>query len=66
VKIAVFGATGSTGRKVIERALALGHEVMAIARRPQAIAAARRFEGFSGGRARYCHPWRELSTALTR
>ena len=37
MKIAVFGATGATGRKVVARALASGHEVVAIARRPQAI-----------------------------
>jgi putative NADH-flavin reductase len=28
----VFGATGATGSKVVERALALGHEVVAIVR----------------------------------
>jgi len=38
MKIAVIGATGGTGKKVIERALTLGHEVIAVARRPEAIA----------------------------
>ncbi|WP_128100901.1 NAD(P)-dependent oxidoreductase [Paenibacillus sp. DCT19] len=37
MKIAVIGATGGTGRKVMERALELGHEVVAIARRPEMI-----------------------------
>lgn len=37
MKIAVFGATGATGSKVVARALASGHEVVAIARRPQAV-----------------------------
>ncbi len=37
MRIVVFGATGSTDRKVVERALASGHEVAAIVRRPQAI-----------------------------
>lgn len=38
MNITVIGATGATGRKVIERALELGHEVVAVARRPEAIA----------------------------
>ncbi|REK74441.1 NAD(P)-dependent oxidoreductase [Paenibacillus paeoniae] len=37
MKIAIIGATGGTGRKVMERALALGHEVVAVARRPEVI-----------------------------
>ncbi len=37
MKITVIGATGATGRKVIERALELGHEVVAVARRPEVI-----------------------------
>ncbi|WP_269085362.1 NAD(P)H-binding protein [Peribacillus muralis] len=36
MKITVIGATGATGRKVVERALELGHEVIAVARRPEA------------------------------
>jgi uncharacterized protein YbjT (DUF2867 family) len=39
MKIAVFGATGGTGKRVVEQALASGHEVIAVARRPEAIAA---------------------------
>ncbi|WP_309147192.1 NAD(P)-dependent oxidoreductase [Paenibacillus illinoisensis] len=38
MKVTVIGATGATGRKVIERALDLGHEVVAVARRPEVIA----------------------------
>src|SRR5690242_5437675 len=40
MKIVVFGATGGTGKRVVERALAAGHEVTAIARRPEAVATA--------------------------
>lgn len=42
MKIAIIGATGGTGRKVVERALELGHEVMAVARRPEVIPPAER------------------------
>ncbi|MEW4372394.1 NAD(P)-dependent oxidoreductase [Paenibacillus kandeliae] len=42
MRIAVIGATGATGRKVVERALELGHEVVAVARRPERIAPAER------------------------
>jgi putative NADH-flavin reductase len=34
MKIAVFGATGDTGKQIVEQALALGHEVVAYARTP--------------------------------
>lgn len=37
MKITVIGATGGTGRKVMERVLKLGHEVVAVARRPEVI-----------------------------
>lgn len=42
MKIAIIGATGGTGRKVMERALELGHEVVAVARRPEVINPAER------------------------
>lgn len=42
MKIAIIGATGGTGRKVMERALELGHEVVAVARRPDVITPAER------------------------
>ena len=39
MKLVVFGATGSVGRKVIEDALTQGHEVTALARDPAALSA---------------------------
>lgn len=39
MKIAVIGATGETGRKVVERLLQLEYEVVAVARRPEKIPA---------------------------
>jgi putative NADH-flavin reductase len=39
VRIAVFGATGATGRELVSQALARGHEVTAVARRPEAVSA---------------------------
>lgn len=42
MKIAIIGATGGTGKKVVERALELGHEVIAVARRPEVIPPAER------------------------
>lgn len=37
MKILVVGATGKTGRKVVERLIAEGHEVTAFARRPEVL-----------------------------
>lgn len=37
MKLVVFGVTGGTGRQVVEQALAVGHTVTAVARRPEAI-----------------------------
>lgn len=37
MKVIVFGATGRTGRIIVEKALDAGHEVTAFARRPEAI-----------------------------
>jgi putative NADH-flavin reductase len=37
VKLVIFGATGGTGRHVIEQALVAGHTVTAVARRPDTI-----------------------------
>lgn len=39
MKIAVVGATGRTGALVVEQALARGHRVTAVARRPEAVLA---------------------------
>jgi putative NADH-flavin reductase len=38
MKVIVFGATGGVGQHVVEHALAAGHCVTAVARRPEAIA----------------------------
>jgi putative NADH-flavin reductase len=40
VRLAVFGATGPTGQEIVREALRRGHEVVAGARRPDAIPAA--------------------------
>lgn len=37
MKIAVFGASGRTGRPLVEQALAAGHTVMALVRDPQRV-----------------------------
>jgi putative NADH-flavin reductase len=37
VKIVIFGATGGTGRQLVEQGIAVGHEVTAVARNPVAI-----------------------------
>lgn len=37
VRIAVFGGTGGTGRRVIDQALTAGHEVSALVRRPGSV-----------------------------
>lgn len=39
MRIAVFGSTGPTGRRLVERAIAEGHEVRAFARDPSKLAA---------------------------
>ncbi|MFF1461898.1 MULTISPECIES: NAD(P)H-binding protein [unclassified Streptomyces] len=39
MRIAVFGATGPTGRQLTDQALAGGHEVVAVVRRPGALPA---------------------------
>ena len=37
MKLAIFGATGGTGRLLVEQALAAGHEVIAFARTPSKL-----------------------------
>src|SRR5512147_3139820 len=38
MRILIVGATGGTGRELVEQALERGHEVTAFARRPEAVA----------------------------
>ncbi len=38
MRIVVFGATGATGRQVVDQSLLAGHEVIAVARRPDQVA----------------------------
>lgn len=38
MKIVVFGATGATGRHIVDQALSAGHDVTAVARRPEQVA----------------------------
>ena len=42
MKIAVVGATGATGRRVVKHALAQGHFVTAVARHPERLSSADR------------------------
>jgi putative NADH-flavin reductase len=42
MKIAVVGATGATGRRVVEHALTQGHFVTAVARHPERLSSADR------------------------
>ena len=37
MKLAVFGATGRTGRQLVEQALQAGHEVVALVRTPSRL-----------------------------
>jgi putative NADH-flavin reductase len=38
MKLTVFGPTGATGEQIVRQALASGHQVTAMARRPEAVA----------------------------
>ena len=40
MKLTIIGATGNVGSRILSRALAAGHNVRVVARRPEAIAAA--------------------------
>jgi len=37
MKIAIFGATGGTGKELIKQALEQGHEIIALVRDPQKL-----------------------------
>lgn len=39
MKLVVFGATGGTGKCLVDKGLAAGHEIIAAARRPDAVSA---------------------------
>jgi putative NADH-flavin reductase len=44
MKIVVFGATGGTGKNVVEVALKAGHEVVAVVRKPEGVTARERLQ----------------------
>jgi putative NADH-flavin reductase len=48
MKLAVVGATGATGRRVVTRALAQGHFVTAVARHPERLSSADRLSFVRG------------------
>jgi uncharacterized protein YbjT (DUF2867 family) len=48
MKIAIVGATGATGRRVVKHALAQGHVVKAVARHPEQLASADRLSFVRG------------------
>lgn len=49
MRVVIFGSTGGTGRRLVERAIAEGHEVTAFARNPSRVRARhRRLEVFVG------------------
>ncbi|WIM38210.1 SDR family oxidoreductase [Paenibacillus sp. PK4536] len=48
MKVTVIGATGATGKKVVERLLELDHEVTAVARRPEVIAPTEQLHVYQG------------------
>ena len=50
MNVLIVGATGPTGRLAIERATALGHQVTALARRPEALAGVSGVRVVKGGK----------------
>jgi uncharacterized protein YbjT (DUF2867 family) len=63
VKLTVFGATGPTGREVVAQALKRGHQVTAVARRPEDLGPAR--PGLSVVRADVTAPAADLAESIT-
>eukprot|EP00794_Sanderia_malayensis_P015950 gene15950-17553_t len=45
-KLVVFGASGKTGRPLVEQALNIGHKVIAIARTPENLAEFKKYDSF--------------------
>src|SRR5690349_14147133 len=39
MKVVLFGATGGTGKNTVAKALEAGHQVVAVARKPEAVTA---------------------------
>jgi len=62
VKILVFGATGPSGRQLVQQALGQGHEITAFARNPVALSADRRVRIVAGDTTRDA----EMITAAMR
>jgi len=52
MKLIVFGASGRTGRKILQQALAAGHQVAAVVRNPRAFATT---QGFDAARLHVVH-----------
>lgn len=52
MKILVFGATGPTGRQLVQQALSQGHEVTAFVRNPDALSADKRVRIVTGDTTR--------------
>lgn len=50
MRLAIFGPTGGTGRRLVERAIAEGHDVTALARNPSRVTAPRAATYRGGGR----------------
>jgi uncharacterized protein YbjT (DUF2867 family) len=59
MKLTVFGPTGSTGEQIVRQALAAGHEVTAVARRPEAISSCRRTARSTGTKVTVASRWAE-------
>lgn len=63
MKLTIFGATGSTGREILTQALERGHQVTAVARRPEDLGPAR--SGLSVVRADVTAPAADLAQSIT-
>ncbi|HVZ35106.1 MAG TPA: NAD(P)H-binding protein, partial [Polyangiaceae bacterium] len=48
MRLAIFGGTGATGQLLVQRALALGHELTVFARRPDKFTAHPRLRALAG------------------